>query len=69
MPVAAVSAQVELGKEAIDVLQPISSVAPRANAVGHYCPFITPAPQGIRVDVEELRHFPWRKHLVLLIII
>ena len=60
---------VKLGKEALDVLEPISSVTSRVDAVSHYFSFVTPAPQGIRVDVEELRYFPWRKHFVHSVII
>jgi len=61
--------RVKLGKKVIDVLQPISSVTPRVDAISHYSSFITPTPQGIGVDVEKLGYFPWRQHFVYPVII
>jgi hypothetical protein len=61
--------QVKPGKEAFDVLYPVSSVTPRVDAIGHYSSFVTPAPQRIGVDVEELSYFSRRKHFVHILII
>jgi hypothetical protein len=57
------------GQEVLDVLYPVSAVTPTVDAVSHDPSFITPAPQGIAMDVKKLSHFPRRKHSVHSLII
>ena len=53
------SVYVELCYKVRNVLLPKSSVSPRCNVVCRYFPSITPAPQGIGMDVEEPGYFPY----------
>jgi len=65
----AVCALVELCKEASDFLALKSPVTPGCNAVCPYSSFVTPTPQGVRIDIEELGYFPHRQHVIHVFII
>jgi len=59
----AVPGLAELCKEASDFLALEPAVAPGGNAVCLYSSFVTPPPQGVRVDMEEPGYFPHRHHV------
>ena len=40
-----------------------SAVTPRGNAVCSYSSVVTPAPQGVGMNMEESGHFPDREHV------
>jgi hypothetical protein len=52
-----------IGKEVDNFLTLESAVTPGGNAVCPYSAIITPAPQGVGMNVEEPGHFPDRQHL------
>ena len=39
------------------------AVTPRSNAVRPDCSLVTPAPQGVRMDVKKSGYFPDRQHV------
>ena len=54
---------VKFRQEAVDFLAFKSAVATGRNAVCSYSSVVTPAPKGVRMDMEELGHFPDRQHV------
>jgi hypothetical protein len=65
----AVPKVVKLGKEASDFLALESAVTPGGDAVCLYSSIVTPPPQGVRMDMEELGDLPHRHHVVHMFII
>jgi hypothetical protein len=56
-------------QEVSDFLAPKSAVTPRGNAVCPYSSVVTPAPQGVRMDMKEPGYFPDRQHVTYMFII
>ena len=54
---------VQFRKEAGDFLALESSITSAVNAVCLYYSFVTPASQGVGMDVKDPRYFPDRQHL------
>jgi hypothetical protein len=50
-------------QEAGDFLTLVSAVTPRSNSVCLYSSVVTPAPQGVRMDMKKPGYFPDRQHV------
>ena len=58
------SVAVKAGQKASDFLALESPVTPAVNAVCRYPSFVTPPPQGVRMDAEEPGYFPHGQHVI-----
>jgi hypothetical protein len=54
---------VQFSQEAGDFLALKSAVTPRVNAIWPDFSFVTPTPQGVRMDMQEPGYFPDRQHV------